>query len=136
MTASDLATAGFIDQYMRAILARLDQLTPTPKPAEAEVVLYSIQKLAQVLDVHPETVRLWLTKGKRGRDGQPVKLQAYKFTSEPRIPWPALLAYERGEAFDLASLPAPVLLPPAELAPAPLPKLDTPAPPPGVLRVA
>jgi len=135
MTANDLATAGFIDQYMRAILARLEQLTPAPRPADAEVVLYSIQKLAQVLDVHPETVRLWLTKGKRGRDNQPIKLQAYKFTSEPRIPWPALLAYERGEAFDLASLPAPVLLPPAELAPAPLPKLTTPATP-GVLRVA
>jgi hypothetical protein len=135
MTASDLATAGFIDQYMRAILARLDQLVPAPQAAEAEVVLYSIQKLAQVLDVHPETVRLWLTKGKRGRDNQLIKLQAYKFTSEPRIPWPALLAYERGEDFDLASLPAPVLLPPAELAPAPLPRLDTPVAP-AVLRVA
>ncbi len=56
--------------------------------------------------------------------------------SEFMIPWPALLAYERGEDFDLASLPAPVLLPPAELLPAPLPKLDTPAAPPGVLRVA
>jgi hypothetical protein len=136
MNASDLATAGFIDQYLRAILTRLDQLTPAPKPAEAEVVLYSIQKLAQVLDVHPETVRLWLTKGKRGREGSLIKLQAYKFTSEPRIPWPALLAYERGEPFDLASLPAPVLLPPAELAPAPLPKPAAPATPPGVLRVA
>lgn len=136
MTASDLATAGFIDQYMRAILARLEQLVPAPKAAEAEVVLYSIQKLAQVLDVHPETVRLWLTKGKRTREGKLIKLQAYKFTSEPRIPWPAALAYERGEDFDLASLPAPVLLPPAELLPAPLPKLDTPAAPPGVLRVA
>ncbi len=135
MTANELPTAGFIDQYMRAILARLDQLTPAPKPAEAEVVLYSIQKLAAVLDVHPETVRLWLTKGKRGKQGTLIKLQAYKFTSEPRIPWPALLAYERGEAFDLASLPAPVLTPPAELAPAILPKLDAPAAP-GVLRVA
>lgn len=27
--------------------------------------------------------------------------------SEARIPWPALLAYERGAAFDLASVPAP-----------------------------
>jgi hypothetical protein len=135
MTASDLPTAGFIDQYMRAILARLDQLTPAPKPAETEVVLYSIQKLAQVLEVHPETVRTWLNKGKRGRGGQLIKLQAYKFTSEPRIPWPALLAYERGEDFDLSTLPAPLLTPPAELAPAPLPKLDTPATPP-VLRVA
>jgi len=30
---------------------------PPSKPAEAQVVLYSIQKLAAVLQVHPETVR-------------------------------------------------------------------------------
>jgi hypothetical protein len=49
-----------------------------------------------------------------------VKLRAHQFTSEPRVPWAALLAYERGEHFDLASLPAP-LLPPKELEPALLP---------------
>lgn len=132
MQASDLATAGLLDEYMRAVIARLDHLAP-PAPGPAEVVLYSVQKLAQVLDVHVETVRLWLNKGKRGRSGQLIKLQAFRFTSEPRIPWPALLAYERGEDFDLASLPAPLLLPPAELQPAPLPKLTTPD---AVLRVA
>ena len=137
MTANDLPTAGFIDQYMRAILTRLDQLVPAPKPAQAEVVLYSIQKLAAVLEVHPETVRLWLTKGKRGKSGALIKLQAYRFTSEPRIPWPALLAYERGEAFDLSTLPAPVLLPPAELEPAPVPaRPGTPAGEGPHLRVA
>ncbi len=132
MQASDLATAGLLDEYMRALLSRLDHLAPPP-PGPAEVVLYSVAKLAQVLDVHVETVRLWLNKGKRGRSGQPIKLRAFRFTSEPRIPWPALLAYERGEDFDLASLPAPLLLPPAELEPAPLPKLTTPD---VVLRVA
>jgi hypothetical protein len=135
MTAADFATAGFVDERFRYLVSLVERLVPAPKPAQAEVVLYSIQKLAAVLEVHPETVRLWLSKGKRGREGSIIKLQAYKFTSEPRIPWPALLAYERGEVFDLSTLPAPVLLPPAELAPAPLPK---PAPPdtPGVLRVA
>ena len=138
MTANDLATAGFIDAWMRALVARLDQGAPTgaaPAAAQAEVVLYSVQKLAQVLDVDPSTVRAWLKKGKRGKAGGVVKLQAYQFTSEPRIPWPALLAYHRGEDFDLDALPAPLLLPPAELAPAPLPKLTTPAGPPH-LRVA
>lgn len=137
MTANDFATAGFIDTWMRAVVARLDQLTPTgaAPAAPAEVVLYSVQKLAQVLDVYPSTVRAWLKKGKRGKAGSVVKLQAYQFTSEPRIPWPALLAYERGEDFDLASLPAPLLLPPAELAPAPLPTLTTPTTSPH-LRVA
>lgn len=135
MTFADFATAGFIDNWFRALLARLDQLVTAPAPAQASVVLYSVGKLAAVLDVHPETVRLWLSTGKRGKDGQRIKLQAFRFTSEARIPWPALLAYERGEAFDLSTLPAPVLLPPAELVPAPLPK-PTPPETPGVLRVA
>lgn len=138
MTANDLATAGFIDSWMRALVALLPAGAPgatAPAAGPADVVLYSVQKLALVLDVDPSTVRAWLKKGKRGKAGEVVKLQAYKFTSEPRIPWPALLAYHRGEDFDLDSLPAPLLLPPAELEPAPLPKLTTPAGPPH-LRVA
>lgn len=121
MTVADLATAGFIDQWMRTVVARLDQLVPAPAAAPGEVVLYSIQKLAAVLDVHPETVRAWVRTGKRGRDGQLIKLQAYRFTAEPRIPWPALLAYERGEDFDLATLPAPTAAPPEAVAPLPAP---------------
>lgn len=139
MTANNLATAGFIDTWMRALVARLDQGAPGAAPAAAtagaDVVLYSVQKLAQVLDVDPSTVRAWLKKGKPGRAGGVVKLKAYQFTSEPRIAWPALLAYHRGEDFDLDSLPAPLLLPPAELQPAPLPRLDAPTAAPH-LRVA
>jgi hypothetical protein len=116
MTAADLATAGFIDNWMRAVVARLDQLVPTPPPAAGKVVLYSVHKLAAVVEVHPDTVRAWLKTGKKGKYGQIVKLRAFKFTSEVRIPWPALLAYERGEDFDLSTLPAPLLAPPAELA--------------------
>jgi hypothetical protein len=121
MTVADFATAGFIDTWMRAIVARLDLLVPTPAPATADVVLYSVQKLAAVIEVHPETVRTMINTGKRGKNGQNIKLQAFRFTSEVRIPWPALLAYERGEHFDLSTLPAPLLTPPAELAAATIP---------------
>jgi hypothetical protein len=133
MTAQDFATAGFIDERFRYIIAQLGQLVPAPAPAQAEVVLYSYKKLAQVLDVTVETVSAWVNKGKRV-DGRVVKLRVFRFTSEPRVPWPALLAYERGEDFDLASLPAPLLLPPAELSPAPVPKSPTTVPAP--MRVA
>jgi hypothetical protein len=138
MTANDLATAGFIDERFRYIIALLQQPgagTASGSAAPGEVVLYSVQKLAAVLDVHPETVRAWVRTGKRGRSGQTIKLQAFRFTAEPRIPWPALLAYERGEDFDLSTLPAPTQLPPE--AQAPPPKLDTPAAAePNALRVA
>jgi len=100
MTANDFATAGFIDERFYYLLAQLAQLVPAPAPAE--VVLYSYKKLAQVLDVTVETVSAWVNKGKRV-EGRVVKLQVFRFTSEPRIPWPALLAYERGEEFDLAA---------------------------------
>jgi hypothetical protein len=133
MTVNDLATAGFIDERFRYIIAELGRLVPPPAPTKVDNVLYSYKKLAQVLDVTVETVSAWVNKGKRV-DGRVVKLQVFRFTSEPRVPWPALLAYERGEDFDLASLPAPLLLPPAELAPAPVPKSPTTAPP--HLRVA
>jgi hypothetical protein len=66
MTANDLLTAGFADEWLRALLARLDRLVP-PAPTAANMVLYSVPRLALVLDVHVETVRLWLNKGKRGR---------------------------------------------------------------------
>lgn len=135
MTVADFATAGFIDTWMRAIVARLDVLVPAPTPAKAEVVLYSIQKLAAVIEVHPETVRNMINTGKRGKTGQNIKLQAFRFTSEVRIPWPALLAYERGEDFDLSTLPAPLLIPPTELPTATLPTRPQPATSPQ-LRIA
>ena len=137
MTAADLATAGFIDEWMRAVVARLDRLVPATAPVQGEVVLYSLQKLATVLDVHPDTVRAWVKTGKKSRQGTTIKLQAYRFTSEVRIPWPALLAYERGEAFDLSTLPAPLLAPPGTVAAAvPATPRHSDAEPPAHLRVA
>ena len=125
MTFADFATAGFIDTWFRALLARLDQLVSARTAPQHEVVLYSVAKLAAVLDVHPETVRAWLSTGKKGKDGHKIKLQAYRFTSEARIPWPALLAYERGGQRGQVK----------ELEPAPIPTL-TPPDKPAVLRVA
>ena len=135
MTAADLLTVGFFDQWARALLSRVEALPTAAPVAPAEVVLYSIAKLAAVCDVDVATVRRWLggrdrqghrTGGKDGRDGQRIYLQAYYFTSEARIPWPALLAYERGEAFDLATLPAPVLAAPDVVLPAAPPRPEPP----------
>ena len=120
MTAADLLTVGHADQWFRAILARMEAAAPSAAPA-GEVVLYSIQKLAAICDVDVATVRRWLKTGKQGRKGTAITLQAYYFTSEARIPWPALLAYERGEAFDLSTLPAPLLAPPDTVEAAPVP---------------
>jgi hypothetical protein len=125
MTANDQLTAGVADQWFRAILTRVEALAPAA-PTTGEVVLYSVDKLAAVCDVNVATVRRWLKTGKLGRQGQPIKLQAYYFTSEARIPWPALLAYERGEDFDLATLPAPVLSAPAAVPPAETPREAAP----------
>jgi hypothetical protein len=142
MTAADLLTVGFFDQWARALLARVEALPTATPAAPAEVVLYSIAKLAAVCDVDVATVRRWLKTGKTGKKGKLITLQAYYFTSEARIPWPALLAYERGEAFDLATLPAPRLAAPEAVLPA-VPGRPDPegaAPPPGSttpqLRVA
>ncbi|MGI4762939.1 MAG: hypothetical protein ACRYF0_19665 [Janthinobacterium lividum] len=79
MNASDLATAGFIDERFRYIIAQLGLLGAAPTPApEADNVLYSYKKLAQVLDVTVETVSAWVNKGKRV-DGRVVKLQVFRF---------------------------------------------------------
>jgi hypothetical protein len=134
MTAADLATAGFIDERFQYLLALVRQLVPTSAPASDQNVFYSVQKLAAVLDVHPDTVRSMISTGKKVR-GRLVKLQPCRPTSEVRISWLAYLAYDRGEDFDLATLPAPLYTPPAELAPAPLPTLSTPETP-AALRVA
>ncbi|HEX8659199.1 MAG TPA: hypothetical protein VF690_16790 [Hymenobacter sp.] len=116
MNVNDLPTVGYLDQWFRALLAQQQAAAPAPA---SHVVLFSTQGLAEHLGVTPQTVRRWLAVGKPSRDpklahdsAHNIKLQAFYFTSEPRIPWPALLAYERGEPFDLATLPAPTAPPP------------------------
>ena len=141
MKADDLLTVAFADQWFRALLARIEA-PAAAAPAAEDVVLYSIAKLAAVLDVDVATVRRWLgstsktgarTGGKDGRNGQRIYLKAYYFTSEARIPWPALLAYERGEDFDLSTLPAPRLAAPEVIVPA---AAGTREAPPAAMRLA
>lgn len=123
MTAADLATAGFVDERFRYLVALVERLVPAP----AEVVLYSVPQLAEVLSVDVGTVRRWLKVGKpdpkdpynRARN---IRLQAFYFNSEARIPWPALLAYDAGRRFDLATLPAPTAAPPKVGTVAPVPR--------------
>ena len=122
MTAADLPTVGYLDQWFRALLARVEAASAAP----AEVVLYSVPALAEVLSVDVGTVRRWLKVGKpdpkdpynRTRN---IRLQAFYFNSEARIPWPALLAYEAGQRFDLATMPAPTAAPPKVGTVAPVP---------------
>ncbi|MGI4865423.1 MAG: hypothetical protein ACRYFZ_15985 [Janthinobacterium lividum] len=123
MTAADLPTVGYLDQWFRALLARVEHAAPAHAP---EVVLYSVPALAEVLSVDVGTVRRWLKTGKpdpkdpynRTRN---IRLQAFYFNSEARIPWPALLAYEAGQRFDLATLPPPTAAPPKVGTVAPVP---------------
>jgi hypothetical protein len=129
MTAQDLPTVGYLDQWFRALLSRVEQApTPAARAAAppAEVVLYSVQGLAEVLGCDPGTVRRWLKVGKPSRDDpanpkRNLKLQAFYFNSEARIPWPAVLAYEANHAFDLATLPPPTAAPPRLGTVAPVP---------------
>jgi hypothetical protein len=123
MTASDLPTVGYLDQWFRALLARVEAPAAARPP---EVVLYSVPALAEVLSVDVGTVRRWLKIGKPDpRDplnkSRNIRLQAFYFNSEARIPWPALLAYDAGQRFDLATLPAPTAAPPKVGTVAPVP---------------
>lgn len=129
MTAQDLPTVGYLDQWFRALLARVEQAPGAPATraaAPAEVVLYSVQGLAEVLGCDPGTVRRWLKVGKPDpqdpyNQRRNIRLQAFYFNSEARIPWAAALAYEAGQRFDLATLPPPTAAPPklGTLAPVP-----------------
>jgi hypothetical protein len=125
MNANDLPTVGYLDKWLRAINTRVEAIAQRVTPATTgEVVFFSVHELAQRLKVDASAVRKWLRVGKRGLDGSTIRLQAFYFNSEPRIPWPAAVAYALGEPFDLAALPAPSL-PTQELAEVPLP-LDEP----------
>lgn len=63
MTAADLPTVGFLGQWFRAMLARV-QASPSAPVAATAGVLYSVQGLAEVLDCDLSTVRRWLREGK------------------------------------------------------------------------
>jgi hypothetical protein len=106
MQASDLATAGFIHDNFQVILQHLQALQQGRPAAGSDMPrLLSIEQVMEELEVSRSTVQRWLKKGKPGRHGGTIVLQAYWFTTaEPRIPWPALAAFGQGLGFDLATL--------------------------------
>ncbi|MVN77723.1 hypothetical protein GO988_15425 [Hymenobacter sp. HMF4947] len=137
MTAADLPTVGYLDHWFRALLARVEApAAAAAAPAASDVVLYSVQALAEVLSVDPGTVRRWLKVGKPDphdpqNAAQNIRLQAFYFNSEARIPWAAVVAYERGLRFELATLPPPTAAPPkpGTVAPVPAPPVANGEPP-------
>lgn len=119
MKRDDLPTVGYLDDCFRTLLAHVEALKhPAPAAdAAAPPVLLTIEQVMERLDVSRSAVQRWVKQGKQAKVGskrQCIKLAVLTFgAAEPRIPWPALLAFGRGEPYDLAQLAAP--LPPAAL---------------------
>ena len=116
MKRDDLPTVGYLDDCFRTILGHIAALkgaSGVPEVAAAE--LLTIEDVMERLRVSRSTVQRWVKTGKAikvGSKRQQLKLPALWFTaSEPRIPWPALLAFGRGECYDLTQLPPPPSLP-------------------------
>lgn len=114
MKPDELATVGQLHEYFRIMLSHIAAI---PKgPATIETVgaeLLTIEDVMERLRVSRSTVQRWVKIGKVikvGSKRQQLKLPTLWFTpSEPRIPWPALLAFGRGESYDLSQLPVPPL---------------------------
>ncbi|MCA8830562.1 helix-turn-helix domain-containing protein [Hymenobacter pini] len=105
MQATDLATAGFISEHFQAMLAQLQAMQQALPAVAGLPQLLSKEQVAEHCHVSLDTVQRWLHKGKRGRDGSTITLQAYYFSSnQPSIPWAALAAYGQGLDFDLDTL--------------------------------
>ncbi|RSK44686.1 helix-turn-helix domain-containing protein [Hymenobacter perfusus] len=105
MTRDDLATAGFISEHFQAILSQLQVVQQALPAAGGLPRLLSIEQVMEHCGVSRATVQRWLHKGKPGRHGGTIRLQAYWFSAaQPSIPWPALAAFGQGLDFDLARL--------------------------------
>ena len=114
MKRDDLPTVGYLDDCFRAILGHLTALkNDVVKQNDNIAELLTIEDVMARLHVSRSTVQRWVKIGKVikvGNKRQQLKLPALWFTpSEPRIPWPALLAFGCGEYYDLSKLPAPPL---------------------------
>lgn len=111
MKASDIATVGYLHDCFQTVLAHLDVLrqAATAVPvAQQQAVLLTIEQVMERCEVSRSAVQRWIKNGKKGRGKHVIKLAVLTFgDAEPRIPWPALLAFGRGEPYDLAQLPAP-----------------------------
>lgn len=125
MKASDIATVGYLHECFQTVIAHLEvlkQAVPAAAAAEQQqAVLLTIEQVMERTGVSRSAVQRWINDGKKGRKKEPLKLAVLRFgTAEPRIPWPALLAFGRGEPYDLSQLPAPPPLPAlAQLPPPP-----------------
>jgi transcriptional regulator with XRE-family HTH domain len=127
MKASDLATVGYLHDCFQTVIAHLEVLRQAVPAVAAgpppQAVLLTIEQVMERTGVSRSAVQRWIKNGKKGRGKQLIKLAVLTFgDAEPRIPWPALLAFGRGEAYDLAQLPAPP--PPLALAPLPATEPD------------
>ena len=114
MKRDDLPTIGYLDDCFRIMLAHIAAIGKGPATVESVTAeLLTIEDIMERLRVSRSTVQRWVKIGKVikvGSKRQQLKLPALWFTpSEPRIPWPALLAFGRGESYDLGQLPAPPL---------------------------
>lgn len=114
MKRDDLATVGYFHDCFQIMIARIDAIPKGPVINESVAAeLLTIEDVMERLRVSRSTVQRWVKLGKVikvGSKRQQLKLPALWFTpSEPRIPWPALLAFGRGESYDLSLLPAPPL---------------------------
>ena len=112
MKSDDLATVGYLDNCFRITLAHIAAIAKGPATIESVAAeLLTIEDVMERLRVSRSTVQRWVKSGKAIRIGskrQQLKLPALWFSpTEPRIPWPALLAFGRGESYDLSQLPAP-----------------------------
>ena len=119
---------GYLDECFRTILGHIEALkrpAALAADAAAPVVLLTIEQVMERLEVSRSAVQRWVKVGKKGRSKATIKLAVLTFgEAEPRIPWPALLAFGRGEAYDLAQLPAPL---PLAMLPAPARPPELPA---------
>ena len=114
MKRDDLPTVGYLDECFRIMLAHIAAISKGPATMDSVAAeLLTIEDVMERLRVSRSTVQRWVKTGKVikvGSKRQQLKLPTLWFTpSEPRIPWPALLAFGRGESYDLGQLPAPPL---------------------------
>jgi excisionase family DNA binding protein len=114
MKRDDLPTVGYLDECFRIMLAHIAAISKGPVTIDTVgAELLTIEDVMERLRVSRSTVQRWVKTGKIikvGSKRQQLKLPTLWFTpSEPRIPWPALLAFGRGESYDLGQLPAPPL---------------------------
>ena len=114
MKRDDLPTVGYLDECFRIMLAHIAAIPKGPASTESVAAeLLTIEDVMERLSVSRSTVQRWVKLGKVikvGSKRQQLKLPTLWFTpTEPRIPWPALLAFGRGEFYDLGQLPVPPL---------------------------